>query len=269
MLTKEILEKEYHTNLLTQREIAERYECTYGEVRRLMKKWNVSIIYNRTFLARKDLEFTPEQYQMLLGTLLGDGTITVNPGSGSCKFEVQHTIKQVDYLVWKAEVLRNFIARKPPYRVIRWRISKPSKKMNFSKKEYEGVHFHTIVAPCFNKLRDLFYPNGVKRVSKEILDQLEPLGLAVWFMDDGSRTAGGLRINGVWDDVERRAILDYFGRDYPNIRLFDYRGTSGECVVQFNKVNAVKFVATILPYLYPSMYYKIRHIRTEPSETIR
>jgi hypothetical protein len=31
----------------------------------------------------------------------------------------------------------------------------------------------------------MFYPEGKKVVTKEILDQIGPLGLAVWFMDDG------------------------------------------------------------------------------------
>jgi len=270
-LTKEVLEKEYHTNLLTRKEIAIKYGCSENKVRRLSKEWHIPIIYNRTFLSRKDVEFTVDQYQLLLGTLLGDGTITVNPGSGSCKFEVQHTIKQVDYLIWKTEMLRNFIPRKPPYKLITWKIGKPSKLRGFSKKVYEGVGFHTIVAPCFNELRNLFYPNGIKKVSKTILDQLGPLGLAVWFMDDGSveGSGKGLRINGFWDAQEQQAILSYFSKDYADIEIHDYKASSGEHVISFSSLDAPKFVKTILPYLHPSMYYKIRYVNTEPSETTR
>lgn len=45
------------------------------------------------------------------------------------------------------------------------------------------------VNQALNKYRDVWYPNGKKIVPSMVYD-LNPLGLAVWFMDDGSYHKG-------------------------------------------------------------------------------
>lgn len=42
--------------------------------------------------------------------------------------------------------------------------------------------------PCLNIYREWFYPQGIKIVPTDIADHLTPLGLAHWYMQDGSKT---------------------------------------------------------------------------------
>jgi LAGLIDADG DNA endonuclease family len=45
--------------------------------------------------------------------------------------------------------------------------------------------------PIFNEFRDLFYPNGIKIVPKNIEDLLTVTGLAYWAMDDEMKYENG------------------------------------------------------------------------------
>lgn len=105
------------------------------------------------------------QEQILLGSLLGDGSIDVHG-----RLCVTHGMKQRDYLEWKARV---FVALNP---------SISSKVGGWGTK---GQELRTRVHPKFRELRRRWYPEGRKRVPPAALDGLEPLGLAVWLMDDG------------------------------------------------------------------------------------
>jgi len=48
--------------------------------------------------------------------------------------------------------------------------------------------------PCLTKLRELFYPNGIKIVPHNIFELLTPIALAHLIMGDGSVSRHGLII---------------------------------------------------------------------------
>ena len=55
-------------------------------------------------------------------------------------------------------------------------------------KQYKKIRFNTRTRACFNKYRDLFYADSVKRVPEKIRGMLvSDLALAVWFLDDGAK----------------------------------------------------------------------------------
>ena len=104
--------------------------------------------------------------------LLGDGHITkYDPVRNSC-MELCHSIKQKEYLFWKVSLLNDFgIKTGVPY---------------YRKDKFE-CRIRTERNPIFGILRKRCYDeNGKKYLSKRMLKDLTPLGLSIWFMDDGS-----------------------------------------------------------------------------------
>lgn len=103
-----------------------------------------------------------KEQQILFGSLLGDGCIYIVNKKYFCYSE-GHSLKQKEYLLWKNKTLNyNFYEEEK------------RQKVNIKK-----------ISMNFKCIYNLFYPNGIKIVNKKILDKIELLGLAVWYMDDG------------------------------------------------------------------------------------
>jgi len=133
----------------------------------------------RKALMNKDPEnlsriFTEDHKQILFGSILGDASLT------KCKvnyfFEEVHSIKQKDYLIWKNKYLKIFHGK------LRDKLCENS-KLN---KIYRQIRLSTSAIPTITEYYRLFYKNNKKTISREILDQLNELGLTIWYLDDGS-----------------------------------------------------------------------------------
>ena len=121
--------------------------------------------------ARKQ-DFTDIQKQIVLWTLLGDSCIIQAP-SGRCRLSITHDPKQLEWMQWKKDQLAFVFHREKPT---------PCKNKN-------GDMFYGISSvwhPYFNEMHALFYQRDGKRIPKTVIDNMPPLTLAVWYMDDGS-----------------------------------------------------------------------------------
>lgn len=117
-------------------------------------------------------EPSSEQWQVIYGTLLGDGSISNGKkGNYRCHSQLQiaHCLKQKDYVFWKYDYFKDWC--------------KSSPKLTTNKDQWRIRTFHH---PLFSDLRKMWYPKGKKIIPEPILEKLDTLGLAVWYMDDGS-----------------------------------------------------------------------------------
>jgi len=105
----------------------------------------------------------PVQFQVILGSLLGDGRLVGLPRER--RLRIAHHARRRDYVLWKYQRLGPFAAEAP--------------------KEYEEglVGFETVSHPLFDDLARLFANRFAKHDVIERL--LRPLGLAVWLSDVG------------------------------------------------------------------------------------
>ncbi len=123
-------------------------------------------LYNRPF--------TDRQKALVWGSVLGDGTLTRN--SNNVVFRVTHGYKQLSYLEWKYSLLAPYVLTEPRRRECTNFIGNPS-----------AIHsFGTITHPWLVSIYPCCYPNNIKTVSLEWLNNIDEFALAVWFMDDGS-----------------------------------------------------------------------------------
>ena len=116
-----------------------------------------------------------EQKQILIGSLLGDGTMLNQKNRHGCpSFSESHSMKQFNYLEWKHKNLSTF---NPTLKINR---------INVKGIDHEVVRLQTKSSPYFYNLSNQFYKKRKKIITSNILNELDDLGVAIWIMDDGS-----------------------------------------------------------------------------------
>ncbi len=195
-----------------------------------------------------------QQVQLILGGLMGDGSLSPNPrGRSGTRFRMGHGAAQAEYLDWKASLLGNIGHTRTA--------------------NAKGAVFADLSPlPELAELREaVYFGDGKKHLSWEYLKALTPFALAVWYMDDGCFT---LRSKGVQERTQggtgrieicvqamspgsRERLVDYL-RDTRRLDVkLTERGARGIAVLQFTTAASEKFQRLIAPYVHPSMEYKL------------
>ena len=121
----------------------------------------------------KKRELAQTETSIILGTLLGDGSLT-RYGA----LVISHGEKQLEYLEWKKEML-GWLCDSELYK----RASKGDGV--YSKLPTYSLRTHS--HPYLHELREQLYAEKIKRVAPIIeSERFDELALAVWYFDDGS-----------------------------------------------------------------------------------
>lgn len=190
------------------------------------------------------------QWEVILGALLGDGTLTASRNRMSARFRFAHGSKQAEYADWKASLFGNIGTSRSVSRT--------------------GVVAHDLPPlPELAELRRAVYVAGKKVLSWDYLKRLTPLSIAIWYMDDGAftlrskglqeRTRGGSgRATIVVEAIEptsRKRLVQYLADTWGIVpRLTEVRGKAR---LVFPKDETAKLHALIAPFVHPSMEYKL------------
>jgi len=134
--------------------------------------------------------------EILLGSLLGDGSLKINPGYKNARFSFRHSVKQKDYFFWKAKELKE-ISGNSYY----W--EQKADGFGGDKLRYQSLSLESLT-----EIYDLTHKDGRFIINKGWLNILTPLSLAIWWLDDGS-----LIVN------SRRGVIctDSFPHEYQKI----------------------------------------------------
>lgn len=149
--------------------IAKLYHVGKPSIVRLLRKWGITTLSKSERSTSKE-SLTDRQKQIIMGTLLGDGFL-----SEKGFLKVEHSVDQYTYLSWMHQQLST-IAKDLRY------IESVMPQTGQTKC---GYLFKTVQHSWLCGLRRIFYPDGVKVFPTAVLQQLEPIGLACWYMDDG------------------------------------------------------------------------------------
>ena len=106
---------------------------------------------------------------VVLGSLLGDGYLRIINGRKNAFLEINHAYSQKEYVDWKFSLLHRLV------------ISPPKRRENNG--DRSAYRFFTKQHAELTELHSEFYCKGVKNAP---MIELDPLMLAVWYMDDGS-----------------------------------------------------------------------------------
>ena len=190
---------------------------------------------------------TWQQKSLIIGCILGDGHLRKIKGRKWAFLEINHSIKAKDYVDWKYQILKDICK------------SCPKERIAGKRKAYR---FFTQEHPEIDELYQKFYKDGKKIVPKNF--ELNPLILAVWYMDDGSKTKkGDVYLNSQqFDWKSQRRLLHA-------LRMMGIRARMNKDKkywrIRIYKESIPKFLEIIKPYLHPSMKYKVAGL--DPVET--
>lgn len=183
---------------------------------------------------------TQVQKSVIIGIILGDGYLRIIPRRKNAFLEVNHSADQKDYVDWKYSILQSIVKNRPKLR-----------KGNGKRLAYR---FYTRCLPEITDLFGYFYKDGKKRIPNDL--KINPLNLAVWYMDDGSRSGGSVYLNTQQfsreDQIKlQKFLLFQFGinstlnkdKEYTRIRVIT--------------ADAKKFCNIIRQFVAQSMSYKL------------
>lgn len=119
--------------------------------------------------------------EILLGSLLGDGSLKIHKPYKNARFSFRHSIKQKNYFFWKVKQLEE-ISGKSHF----WEQKPNSLGGVMLRYQSEAREDLTELYRLTNKHNHLV-------VKRKWLNQLTPLSLAIWWLDDGSLVGNGKR----------------------------------------------------------------------------
>jgi len=244
-ITKEKLTELYTEKKLTMYEIAEIYNVDRSTIGNKLKAYGIcSNPSKRKFYHLKAIPLTQQQKELIVGSALGDASIIKR--NTISYFKVSHCERQKEYLMWKKEILGNFV------NVVNKYADKRGNSIMYS--------FNTLGLSELNSFRDMFYNNNKKTIKEEISDSLTTFGLAVWYMDDGSKQNNSCRLStdGFSKDeniVLQKVLKSKFDLD---CKVCGYTRNNKEYYfLSFNKNNTIKLHNMIKDYVVNCMKYKL------------
>lgn len=204
----------------------------------------------------KETPLTPSEIGILVGSLLGDSSFNIVAHAIHAGVQTSHSPKQVDYLRWKVSLLPHLYHSQEPSSAV---------------SKYYGTTSHrsvTLRHPDITRLSEMMRRDGRKAVTREILSLLTPLGIAIWWQDDGSYSGNPTWSTNSFSHDENKLIVQWFSEVHnirPVITNHKRRQTSFGAAkeswsLRFHKGEWLKLKAIIEPHIHPSMSYKIGRV---------
>lgn len=179
--------------------------------------------------------------------MLGDGYSEKR--SGSTRFTFKQSSRHVEYLMWYHSFLADRGYCNP---------DKPSMKTTVGKngKVYFYYRINTYSSASFNWIYASFYPSAIKIVPQNIATYLTPFALAVWIMDDGGAQNKGLMLCTYCFSKEDTLLLCSILEEKYALKCTIHSKATGP-VIYIWPESMDKLCSIVLPYMIPSMAYKV------------
>ena len=203
-------------------------------------------------------KITKESRNLLIGMLLGDGTISNNN-----VFKIAHSESQRDYLEWKVKQLKEAGIRNNGI--------KSYIKIKGYKTGVPVYYTQLNIIPFIKVLRKVFYKEKKILGNRKLLNRLDAKGIAIWYMDDGHinirkdkvRPCGFyIKISTCEPKQEVQTIIDFFKEQW-NINFYMFREGKKEDSYSLccGTKEGLKFIDIVKPYVsqVPSMIHKITY----------
>lgn len=203
-----------------------------------LRKLNLNAA-ERVFLKPND-----KQKELIIASVIGDGSLISCKASKNKRFNLAHSLKQEKYFMMKYDILKDFIGVKFKY------------KTQFHKKaekEYHAISLQSLVNPYFTELYDIWYKDGKKIIPKSHINQLTEFGLAIKYFDDGNKMKSGYSISmSDYDEESIKVFMDYL------LEKFDVKtNLHSDNKVYVPSGEARRFKNIIEKYATDDLLYKI------------
>lgn len=202
---------------------------------------------------------------ILYGMSLGDGCISKQATNANYALAIGHGPKQQEYIQHKADKLLSIFGGKV-VNVGSYDVYNKGVGKTYTNLQLRKLH------PYFNQMHRNLYPKGKKVITRKVLDFLTDEGLAYWFMDDGCGSVMkhkkgyfcgcNIRIATYFSLEEALITNQWFQDRYKITASFDVDKRNGKVSLRFTTLASKVFAQIVLPYLLPSMRYKVDKVIT-------
>jgi len=237
--SKSELEHQIKDGNLTVKELGEIYSLSEVQIVHVFRLLGIT---HRNILSDTRIpgfKISPSLHQVILGTLLGDSYMKEKNS-----FMLGHSIHQMDYFYTVAEKLGCSVSK------IYY------KETLLGKSLFLWTNRH----PAFETYYERFYYRGKKKsISEKSIYDLEPEGLAYWYMDDGKFGEYGLVLcTGGFIREENKILIDLLKNKFSIEATEQYHDIKKDYRYLYIKAESRDyFISLIQPYIISSMKYKI------------
>lgn len=251
-LTQEI--KNYISELYqqgkTQKQICETVGFCEDTIRKVLREQNLIPQYKgRKPAVDEQFKEDYEIKQLIIGSLLGDGSFVSSGGrTKNYYMSIAHGLKQKEYLLFKKKILDK-------YNLVTSYYESTYEDKRFKNPYYTTVHLKTRLHPYFTEIRMKCYDlTGHKRIKYDFVRDIEALGLAIWYMDDGYVTKNSCILSTCSFTKEEQEILSKI-----LLEKFDLHFTVGsnDNSMYLHSYDFNKFIKIIGSFIIPEMQYKL------------
>lgn len=205
--------------------------------------------------------------KVILGTLLGDGSLRIHDRYKNPRLSFRHSVKQEKYFFWKVSQLQEISGRR------HWWRQEPSHSKCEGKvvRSGEMLRYQSRALVELQPYYQLVSPRGGKEIRRKWLNQLSPLSLAIWWLDDGSIVANGRKGVICTDSFTEKGVkrmARYLQVEWDiNTNPAPQRSREGQWRLYFTATSELKkFLRVIMPVFPPDeeMLYKVLLLYHDP-----
>lgn len=197
------------------------------------------IILDRPENEKTKIKLNEDQYQLVLGSYLGDGHVRSRSNNEYPTYHVcfTHSEKQINYLRMKSSC------------------------MNIDK-EYIGISGYTGKHNIYRSNMSTTF--ALDKFIEDSLDDMNEKSLAIWYMDDGTMNFNGVSYYANIDLGDKSSelinkliniLVNNFNFSKNDFNITEYRDKYHK--ISFKKEGSIKLFNIVSPYIHPDLFYKI------------
>ena len=202
---------------------------------------------------KEELQLSKDQKELVIGSILGDGNLRVPGRNKEANLIIDQGEEQKDYVFWKYKIMRE------------WTLTSPKKVVRVYHKDRTrktiSWRFLTISHPEFTKFYRMFYHQGKKIIPESIKKLLnDPLTLAVWAMDDGTKSGKSFFLSTQnYTRKEQERLIRYLKENFGiegKVNIHSYWEGQVLYRIRINSNSIGKLYKLVKPYILPQFHYK-------------
>lgn len=190
------------------------------------------------------ISLSDQSTAIILGSLLGDGSLKIHRPYKNARFSFRHTIHQKEYFFWKVDRLKEISGKQ-----FCW-LQGVDKPDGWGSQKWR---YQSIALPSLTELHFQTHLNNSKKIERVWLNKLTPLSLAIWWCDDGSLIGdtrqGVFCTNGF--SLEEVQILNQYLKEvwYITTSIIKVKNYEQYMLRLNSTVELQKFLRIIIPYI--------------------
>lgn len=191
--------------------------------------------------------------EIILGGLLGDGSLKINDRYINARFAFRHSVLQKEYFFWKVDKLKEISGEKDTWQ-----------------QDDGKIRYQSAALASLTEIHKLTNQGNKLFIRRHWLNLLTPMSLAIWWLDDGSLVRNarqGVICTDGFDLEAQKVLAQYLQKVWKvEVKIGRTKKDGGYYRLWFRSTEMLKkFLRIILPYIkIESMLPKVIILYKDP-----